>query len=103
MVFGKDDPDYQKPRLSNVGMAMVVAKIIRELKAESPDLLKMFRGESERQGFATAVTKQLVELQNANIQPADLAPDQETGIIKRALASQAGVAGPVNRRSLPTR
>lgn len=63
----------------------------------------MFRGESERQGFATAVTKQLVELQNANIQPADLAPDQETGIIKRALASQAGVAGPVNRRSLPTR
>lgn len=86
----KDDPDYQKPRLSNVGMAMVVAKIIRELKAESPDLLKMFRGESERQGFATAVTKQLVELQNANIQPADLAPDQETGIIKRALASQTG-------------
>lgn len=36
------------------------------------------------------MTKQLVELQNANIQPADLAPDQETGIIKRALASQAG-------------
>jgi ATP-dependent helicase/nuclease subunit B len=82
----KDDPDYQKPRLTNIGMTMVVTKIIQELKRENTDLLKMFRGESERQGFATAVTKQLVELQNANIKPEDLAPDKPGGVIQTAKA-----------------
>ena len=64
----RDEPDYQIPRISKVGMTMLVAKIVREL---ADDDLKMFAKEAHRYGFIQDLTDQLIELQNANIDPSD--------------------------------
>ena len=64
----RDEPDYQIPRISQSGMTMLVAKIVQEL---SEDDLKMFAKEAHRYGFIQDLTAQVIELQNANIDPSD--------------------------------
>ena len=71
----RDEPDYQIPRISQSGMTMLVAKIVQEL---SEDDLKMFAKEAHRYGFIQDLTAQVIELQNANIDPSD-----HDGIIDR--------------------
>ena len=64
----RNDPHYQTPRISDVGLTMLVAKIIRELPEDD---LKMFAKEAHRYGFVQDLTAQLIELQNANVAPQD--------------------------------
>ncbi len=64
----RNDPHYQIPRISNVGLTMLVAKIIHELPEAD---LKMFAKEAHRYGFVQDLTAQLIELQNANVNPND--------------------------------
>lgn len=64
----RDEAAYQIPRISTVGMTMLVAKIVRELPEED---LKMFAKEAHRYGFVQDLTAQLIELQNANVDPQD--------------------------------
>ncbi|WP_251546009.1 PD-(D/E)XK nuclease family protein [Limosilactobacillus caecicola] len=64
----RDEPNYQIPRISNVGMTMLVAKIVRNLPEDD---LKMFAQEAHRYGFVQELTAQLIELQNANVDPSD--------------------------------
>lgn len=80
-----DQPAYQKPRLSAVGMTMVVAKVLQELRETDGEALRMFRGESDRQGFVQELTRQLVELQTARVTPADLAADRADSVVARVL------------------
>lgn len=64
----RDEPSYQTPRISQVGMTMLVAKIVRDLPEED---LKMFAKEAHRYGFVQDLTAELVELENANVDPTD--------------------------------
>lgn len=64
----RNDPHYQIPRISNVGQTMLVAKIVRELPEAD---LKMFAKEAHRYGFVQELTAQLIELQDANVDPRD--------------------------------
>lgn len=64
----RNEPEYQIPRISQSGMTMLVAKIVQEL---SDDDLKMFAKEAHRYGFIQDLTAQVIELQNANIDPSD--------------------------------
>lgn len=71
----RNEPAFQVPRISQVGMTMLVAKIIQGLSEED---LKMFAKEAHRYGFIQDLTAQLIELQNANVDPSD-----HDAIIKR--------------------
>lgn len=64
----RNEPAYQTPRISEVGMTMLVAKIVRGLPEAD---LKMFAKEAHQYGFVQDLTAQLVELQNANVDPSD--------------------------------
>lgn len=64
----KDDPAYQKPRVSNVGLTMLVAKNLEELP---PADLAGFAHEVGRPGFTQELTKQLLAFENGRIAPDD--------------------------------
>ncbi|MFD1672215.1 PD-(D/E)XK nuclease family protein [Agrilactobacillus yilanensis] len=66
--FLKDTQFYQKSRLDSAAQSMILTKIFQEVKTQ----LKVFRGELTQPGFTQALGKQLTELQNEKITPAQL-------------------------------
>lgn len=86
----RNEPAYQIPRISNVGLTMLVAKIVRELPLTD---LKMFAKEAHQYGFVQDLTAQLIELQNANVDPTDhdaiIARAQEWASANQERISQA--------------
>lgn len=87
----KNDPAYQRPRLSKMGPVMLVAQIIQQFKQTDPQLLGIFQGESDRPGFAQAVTDQILTFQMANLTPDDLI-DQPDSVVAQALQKHSQVA-----------
>lgn len=66
----KNDPRFNAPRVSPTGMTMMVAAIVKDLSAAE---LGMFAKEARQPGFIQDLTKQMVELRNANLAPDDYA------------------------------
>lgn len=81
-LFLRDQPQYQRPRISQIGMNMLVAKIVSQM---SVDDLHLFAKEAHHTGFIQDLTQQLVEFQNGNIDPRDTA-----AIIQKVQQSSAG-------------
>lgn len=65
-LFLRDQPQYQHPRISQVGMTMLVAKIVANM---SVDDLRLFAKEAHQAGFVQDLTQQLIEFSNGNIDP----------------------------------
>lgn len=82
----RDTPALQRPRLSKVGLTMLVARVVQEHAAD----LQLFAGEGRQPGFIQKLTDQLTELANANVSADDLtallhqARQDETGAISQA-------------------
>lgn len=62
----RDQPQYQRQRISQVGMNMLVAKIVAGM---SVDDLHLFAKEAHQSGFIQDLTQQLIEFENGNIDP----------------------------------
>lgn len=77
----RGQPDYQLPRISNVGMTMLIAKIMDQLP---PSDMAGFAKEAQQPGFMQELTKQLQTFENGCIDPDDA--DQ----IMAAVKEQAG-------------
>ncbi len=67
--FLKDSAIYQKPRLSNAGLNMLVLNILEEQKNK----LTIFKGEQAQSGFVSEVVAQLDEFSKGRINSQDLA------------------------------
>lgn len=67
-LFLRDQPQLQHPRISQVGMTMLVAKIVAGM---SVDDLHLFAKEAHQAGFVQDLTQQLIEFANGNIDPHD--------------------------------
>lgn len=65
-LFLRDQPQYQQLRISQVGMTMLVAKIVSGM---SVDDLHLFAKEAHQAGFVQDLTQQLIEFANGNIDP----------------------------------
>lgn len=70
----RDTPVLQRPRLSKIGLTMLVAKVVQEHQ----DQLQLYASEAQQQGFIQKLTDQLAELAGANISADDL-----TALLKR--------------------
>lgn len=75
----RDTPVLQRPRLSKIGLTMLVAKVVQEHEDE----LQLYASEAQQQGFIQKLTDQLTELASANISAADL-----TDLLKRVAQDQ---------------
>lgn len=64
----RDTPALQRPRLSKIGLTMLVAKVVQEHATE----LQLYASEARQQGFIQKLTDQLNELAGANITATDL-------------------------------
>ena len=64
----RDVPAFNAPRISPTGLTMVVAAIVKQL---TPAQLRLFAKEAHQPGFIQDLTKQVMELRNANIAPED--------------------------------
>ena len=64
----RDQPEFNAPRISPTGLTMLTAAVIRDMPSAE---LKLFAKEAHHPGFIQDLTKQLVELRNANIAPED--------------------------------
>lgn len=64
----RDTPALKRPRLSKIGLTMLVAKVVQEHQDE----LQLYASEARQQGFIQKLTDQLNELAGANITAADL-------------------------------
>ena len=64
----RDTPALQRPRLSKIGLTMLVAKVVQNHTAE----LQLFASEAQQPGFIQKLTDQLTELANANVSADDL-------------------------------
>lgn len=64
----RDTPAFQTPRISKIGMAMMITEIVRAQK----DDLRLYASEIKQPGFIQKMTAQLEELKQANITAADL-------------------------------
>lgn len=64
----RDQPEFNAPRISPTGLTMLTAAVLREMPVAD---LKLFAKEAHQPGFIQDLTKQLVELRNANIAPED--------------------------------
>ncbi|MDO4903121.1 MAG: PD-(D/E)XK nuclease family protein [Limosilactobacillus sp.] len=71
----RDTATLQKPRLSKIGLTMLVAKVVQE----HADELQLYASEAKQQGFIQKLTDQLNQLAGSNISADDL-----TEIIKKA-------------------
>lgn len=78
----RDQPAFQRPRLSKIGMAMLVSKVVKE----HADKLHLYASEVHQPGFIQKLRDQLTELQTANI-----APDELKDIISRIINEKQGV------------
>lgn len=65
-LFLRDQPQFQHSRISQVGMTMLVAKIVTNM---SVDDLHLFAKEAHQAGFVQDLTQQLMEFENGNINP----------------------------------
>lgn len=72
----RDQPEFQRPRLSQIGMAMLVSKVVQEHE----DDLHLYASEIHQPGFIQKLRNQLTELQTANI-----SPDEFQDIISRVI------------------
>lgn len=79
----RDQPAYQVPRISNVGMTMLVAKIMDQLPASD---MAGFAKEAQQPGFMQELTKQLQAFENGCIDPDDA--DQIMTAVKNKADSQ---------------
>lgn len=64
----RDQPAFTAPRVSPTGLTMLTAAVIKQFK---PAELGLFAKESQHPGFIQELTKQFVELRNANVAPDD--------------------------------
>lgn len=71
----RDTPALQRPRLSKIGLTMLVAKVVQEHEDE----LQLYASEARQQGFIQKLTDQLNELAGANI-----TADNLTDLLKQA-------------------
>lgn len=78
----RDQPAFQRPRLSEIGMAMLVSKVVQEHE----DDLHLYASEVHQPGFIQKLRDQLTELQTANI-----SPDEFQDIISRVINEHADV------------
>lgn len=64
----QDQPIYQKPQLTESGLAMLMKKILQEEEQN----LSIFRGASQETGFIERLVTLFMELRNGKITPEDL-------------------------------
>lgn len=66
--FLQDSAIYNRTQLTNVGLSMLVRKILREWEED----LTIYRGQSRHSGFIQRITDMLIELRSGEVRIEDL-------------------------------